>query len=172
MSDRIAVFNDAVIQQLDAPAELYEQPQNAFVARLIGENNRLHGKVVAMKGSTCKLEVAGAGNVQALEINVGAVGRPIVLSLRPERVQLNLTLGALPNVFSARVAEVIELSDNVRTRVSVCCHDDFVNNLPNSEGLVQLDPGTAITIGWKTENCRALDARDDDRGFTASKADL
>ncbi len=39
MSDRIAVFHRGRIQQLDAPAQLYETPANAFVARFIGENN-------------------------------------------------------------------------------------------------------------------------------------
>ncbi|WP_456748737.1 ABC transporter ATP-binding protein [Bradyrhizobium sp. USDA 4354] len=158
MSDRIAVFNDGLIQQLAAPAELYERPQNAFVAQFVGENNRLHGKVVAMNDATCKVEIPGAGNVQALAINVEAVGRSTLLSLRPERVKLNPTPGSLPNVFSARVAEVIYLGDHVRARVSVCGHDDFVIKLPNSEGVVQVEPGAAITVGWKTEDCRALDA--------------
>ena len=36
MSDRIAVFNDGVIQQLSTPDRLYESPQNAFVAQFIG----------------------------------------------------------------------------------------------------------------------------------------
>ncbi|MBZ9603062.1 ABC transporter ATP-binding protein [Phyllobacterium chamaecytisi] len=158
MSDRIAVFNDGAIQQLAAPAELYERPQNAFVAQFIGENNRLQGTVLARNGTTCKVEVPNAGNVQALAVNVEVVGRPTVLSLRPERVKLNPPPGSLPNIFKAQVAEVIYLGDHVRIRVSVCGHDDFVIKLPNSEGVVQLDPGTAITIGWKTEDCRALDA--------------
>ncbi|WP_342734245.1 ABC transporter ATP-binding protein [Bradyrhizobium sp. B117] len=158
MSDRIAVFNDGVIQQLAAPADLYERPQNAFVAQFIGENNRMHGKVVAMNGATCKVEIAGAGSVQALAINVEAVGRLTELSLRPERVKLNPMPGSLPNVFSARVADVIYLGDHVRARISVCGHDDFVIKLPNSEGVTQVEPGAAITIGWKTEDCRALDA--------------
>ncbi|MEY9104493.1 putative spermidine/putrescine transport system ATP-binding protein [Bradyrhizobium yuanmingense] len=158
MSDRIAVFNDGVIQQIAAPAELYERPQNAFVAQFVGENNRLHGKVVAMNGATCKVEIPGAGNVEALAINVEAIGRPTVLSLRPERVKLNPMPGSLPNVFSVRVAEVIYLGDHVRARVSVCGHDDFVIKLPNSEGVVNVEPGTEITIGWRAEDCRALDA--------------
>ncbi|MGY4408330.1 putative spermidine/putrescine transport system ATP-binding protein [Bradyrhizobium sp. LB7.1] len=158
MSDRIAVFNDGVIQQLAAPAELYERPQNAFVAQFIGENNRLHGKVVAMNGAICKVEIPGAGNVQALAVDIEAAGRPTVLSLRPERVKLNPAPGSLPNVFGALVAEVIYLGDHVRARVSVCGHDDFVIKLPNSDGVVQLETGTAITIGWKAEDCRALNA--------------
>ncbi|MCS3765895.1 MULTISPECIES: ABC transporter ATP-binding protein [Bradyrhizobium] len=157
MSDRIAVFNDGNVQQLAAPAELYERPQNAFVAQFIGENNRLRGKIVAMNGATCSVEIPGAGNVQALAINVEAIGQPTVLSLRPERVKLNPAPGSLPNIFSAQVGEVIYLGDHVRTRISVCGHDDFVVKLPNSEGTVQVEPGAVITIGWKTEDCRALD---------------
>ena len=45
MSNRIAVFNDGVIQQLAAPDTLYERPDNAFVAQFIGENNKLRGTV-------------------------------------------------------------------------------------------------------------------------------
>jgi putative spermidine/putrescine transport system ATP-binding protein len=41
MSDRVAVFNDGRIQQLAPPDELYERPDNAFVAQFIGENNKL-----------------------------------------------------------------------------------------------------------------------------------
>ncbi|MGY3361779.1 ABC-type Fe3+/spermidine/putrescine transport system ATPase subunit [Bradyrhizobium sp. GM0.4] len=137
---------------------LYERPQNAFVAQFVGENNQLRGKVVAMNGETCKVEIPGAADVQALAVNVEVVGLQAVLSLRPERVRLNPAPGSLPNVFSARVAEVIYLGDHVRARVSVCGHDDFVIKLPNSEGVIQLEPETVITIGWKTEDCRALDA--------------
>ena len=45
MSNRVAVFNDGVIQQLAAPNVLYERPDNAFVAQFIGENNTLVGDV-------------------------------------------------------------------------------------------------------------------------------
>ncbi|MGY4489458.1 ABC-type Fe3+/spermidine/putrescine transport system ATPase subunit [Bradyrhizobium sp. LM3.2] len=158
MSDRIAVFNEGVIQQLAAPGELYERPQNAFVARFVGENNRLHGQVVAMNGAECTVEIAGVGNVQALAVNVEAIGRPTVLSLRPERVKLNPTPGSLPNVFSAKVAEIIYLGDHLRARLSVCGNDDFVVKLRNSEGMLQVEAGALITIGWDTEDCRALDA--------------
>ncbi|RVC61963.1 ABC transporter ATP-binding protein, partial [Mesorhizobium sp. M2A.F.Ca.ET.046.02.1.1] len=156
MSDRIAVFNDGVIQQLATPAELYERPQNPFVAQFIGENNRLHGNVIALNGTTCTVEIPGAGNVQALAVNVDMVGRPTVLSLRPERVKLNPTPGSVPNVFSARVAEVVYLGDHVRARMSVCGRDDFVVKLSNSEGVAHVEPGAAVTVGWRTEDCRAL----------------
>jgi putative spermidine/putrescine transport system ATP-binding protein len=158
MSDRIAVFNDGVIQQLARPADLYERPDNAFVAQFIGENNRLRGLVTAMNGTTCQVDIPGGGPVRALAVNVAGIGQTTTLSLRPERVKINPAAGSMPNLFDAEVRELIYLGDHVRTRVSVCGHEDFVVKLPNAEGGVQFAPGAKITIGWKTEDCRALDA--------------
>ena len=54
MSNRIAVFNDGVIQQ---PADLYERPDNSFVAQFIGENNKLVGTVIEQNGDDCAVEL-------------------------------------------------------------------------------------------------------------------
>jgi putative spermidine/putrescine transport system ATP-binding protein len=158
MSDRIAVFNDGVIQQLATPDDLYERPQNSFVAQFIGENNKLKGKVVHMNGAACQVEVDGGAKVEALPIKVEGVGAPTTLSLRPERVKLNPVNGSCTNIFSARVEELIYLGDHTRVRASVCGSDDFVIKVPNAEGVPDLAPGSTISIGWKKEDCRALDA--------------
>jgi putative spermidine/putrescine transport system ATP-binding protein len=158
MSNRIAVFNDGVIQQLSTPDELYERPQSAFVAQFIGENNKLKGTVKSLNGGTCVVEIEGGSTVHATAVNIDQVGAPTTLSLRPERVKINPANGSMPNVFGAQVEELIYLGDHIRTRVSVCGHSDFVIKLPNAEGKVQFEPGSKISVGWKTEDCRALDA--------------
>ena len=158
MSDRIAVFNDGAIQQLATPDDLYERPQNSFVAQFIGENNRLHGKVIAVNGTACQVEVAGGSKVEAMPVKVGGPGAATTLSLRPERVRLNPVNGGCVNIFSAQVEELIYLGDHTRVRASVCGNHDFVIKVPNSEGVPNLTPGAAITVGWKKEDCRALDA--------------
>jgi putative spermidine/putrescine transport system ATP-binding protein len=157
MSDRIAVFNDGAIQQLASPGDLYEQPQNSFVAQFIGENNKIKGRIVAMNGTGCQVEVLGAGNVQALAVKVG-MGEATTLSLRPERVRVNPAPGTLPNIFTGRVEELIYLGDHTRVRATVCGNSDFVIKVPNSEGVPVLTPGASISVGWKKEDCRALDA--------------
>jgi putative spermidine/putrescine transport system ATP-binding protein len=111
-----------------------------------------------MNGTTCQVQIPGSAAIRALAVNVDAVGQATTLSLRPERVKINPPEGSVPNLFNAEVRELIYLGDHVRTRVSVCGHDDFVVKLPNAEGAVQFEPGAKITIGWKTEDCRALDA--------------
>jgi putative spermidine/putrescine transport system ATP-binding protein len=57
MSDRIAVFNQGIIQQIDLPDRLYQQPANSFVANFIGENNRLNGIVREVSEGICRVEL-------------------------------------------------------------------------------------------------------------------
>ena len=158
MSDRIAVFNDGEIQQLATPGDLYERPANSFVAQFIGENNKIRGRVVAMNGESCRVEVEGGGHVEALPVAVSSIGVPTTLSLRPERVRIGPVNGACSNVFSARVEELIYLGDHTRVRATVCGSSEFVIKVPNSEGVPDLQPGATISVGWKKEDCRALDA--------------
>jgi putative spermidine/putrescine transport system ATP-binding protein len=156
MSDRIAVFDDGIIQQLAPPADLYERPENAFVAAFIGENNRLSGKVTALNGTGCKVELDDGSEVHALKVNVGQVGDRTTLSLRPERVMIEP--GDLPNSFDAQVKELIYLGDHIRTRVQLCGNDDFIIKIPNAQNHAQLSVGETVKVGWAVDDCRALDA--------------
>ena len=157
MSDRIAVLNHGRIQQLASPQDLYERPENAFVAQFIGESNRLVGTVREVNGHTCMVEVEG-GSVHALAVNVDGAGSRSALSLRPERVLVDPAPGSCPNLFEARVEELIYHGDHTRLRVRACGSDDFVIKVPNAAGHVHLAVGAAIQVGWRVEDCRALDA--------------
>ena len=158
MSDRIAVFNDGVIQQLAPPDQLYELPDNAFVAQFIGENNKLMGEVTEINGKTCTVKAEDGSVIEALLVNAEGVGNPTTLSLRPERVFVRPAEGSCKNVFDAKVKELIYLGDHMRTRVSICGHDDFVIKVPNSAGHQHLKTGETVQVGWHAEDCRALDA--------------
>ena len=161
MSDRIAVFDDGVIQQLSTPDELYERPRNSFVARFIGENNRLLGAVVEDLGDDVRVRIDGGdGLVRARKINVGGVGNRTTLSLRPERVTVNPPDGTMENTFSATTEELIYLGDHIRTRFTVCGHGDFIVKIPNSAVHDRLGRGETVRIGWNAEDCRALDPSD------------
>ena len=158
MSDRIAVFNQGHIQQLASPADLYERPQNAFVAQFIGENNRLHGKVVEISGSTCRVSTRCGRLVTASAVNVERAGAATTVSVRPERIALNPAAGSKDNVVTGRVRELVYLGDHKRVRVSVFEDDEFVLKLLNIDHSSRLEPGMVVEIGWNTHDCLALDA--------------
>jgi len=157
MSNRIAVFEDGVMQQLASPADLYERPENAFVAAFIGENNRLPGKIESVNGQDCDVRLDDGSLVRALPVNVSGKGEATTLSLRPERVRINPD-GGIDNAFEAKVEELIYLGDHIRTRVNVCGNDEFIIKVPNSDMKGRLAAGETIRVGWSAQDCRALDA--------------
>ncbi|SDH52521.1 ABC transporter ATP-binding protein [Roseospirillum parvum] len=158
MSNRIAVFDDGVIQQLDEPDQLYEKPVNTFCANFIGENNRLDGEVKSMdEGGLCTVALPDGTSIKALAVNVEGVGSRTALSLRPERVRIAPEAGSLPNIFPARVEELIYLGDHIRTRISLCGNDQFIVKVPNAQGHATLKRGATVDVGWVADDCRALD---------------
>ena len=70
MSDRVAVFNDGRIQQLAPPAELYESPENSFVAQFIGENNTLEGVVKEISNGVALVQLNDGNVIDCKPVNV------------------------------------------------------------------------------------------------------
>ena len=159
MSDRVAVFDDGRIQQLAPPDQLYESPQNSFVAQFIGENNTLTGVVKEIGNGKCLVQLDGGDLIDAKPVNVKNVGDRTKVSIRPERVEINKDrLSPDAHTLKAEVLEFIYMGDIFRTRLRVAGHDDFVIKTRNAPDQVRLQPGAMIDIGWLPEDCHALDA--------------
>ena len=159
MSDRVAVFDDGQIQQLAPPAELYESPQNSFVAQFIGENNTLEGVVKEITNGMALVQLDDGKLIDCNPINVSKAGERTRVSIRPERVEFNkdrLQDGA--HTLSAEVLEFIYMGDIFRTRLRVAGNDEFIVKTRNAPDQVRLEPGAQIEIGWLPSDCRALDA--------------
>ncbi|GIK27757.1 MAG: ABC transporter ATP-binding protein [Chloroflexi bacterium] len=99
MSDRLAVFNHGRIEQIGAPADVYERPLTAFVAGFVGTTNILTDDIA-----------------QRL------VGRPAALSIRPEKIRL-LPQGTIPDpdqfAASGTVRDVIYVGMTTRFIVAL-----------------------------------------------------
>ncbi|MGI9338536.1 MAG: ABC transporter ATP-binding protein [Gammaproteobacteria bacterium] len=166
MSDRIAVFDNGIIQQLDSAEDLYEKPQNAFVAGFIGENNALTGKITARgKDGFCTVAAGkdAAQKVNALNIADAKAGETTTLSLRPERVFLgdgkNINAGNAGggiNRFDGCVQECIYMGDHIRIRLSLLDNDEFIVKVANDRKHRELTTGNTIPLYWLAEDCRAL----------------
>ena len=158
MSDRVAVFNDGVIQQLDAPSELYERPKNSFVAQFIGENNKLPGVIEELDGQKCLVRLGTGELIDATPVNVREKGQKTLVSIRPERVEFKpemMPAGA--HMIDAEVLDVIYMGDILRAILRVAGNDDFVMKMRNTLGQTRLSSGQKIKVGWHPQDARALD---------------
>ena len=152
MSDRIAVFHHGRIQQLAKPSELYERPANAFVASVIGENNRFDGTLVARDGASCRVRLADGSELDATVDTDIAPGAAVVLSLRPERVTIGPRPGA--NTLPAQMLEVIYLGDHCKLRMRVAGSEEFVAKVPAAG--VAWNRGDTLIVSWPAQACLAL----------------
>jgi len=157
MSDRVAVFNAGVIQQLAAPDILYEQPENAFVADFIGDNNCLIGVLNSENNSSCNVTLSDGSTIIANNINTSGKGDKTRLSIRPERIIINPKAGSVANIFQAKAVELIYHGDHIRTRMEVCGNNNFIVKIPNASHHADIKTGDTVRIGWHSKDCRALD---------------
>jgi ABC-type Fe3+/spermidine/putrescine transport system ATPase subunit len=89
ISDRIAVMNRGVVEQIGAPEEIYERPASAFVATFMGSVSLLHGRVTPV-GSLLLEE----GIELAVDLGQAASGRRVTIGVRPENVTITAPAGA------------------------------------------------------------------------------
>ena len=86
MSDRIAVMNDGVIEQLGTAEEIYGRPASRFVAGFVGQINLLSGHVVGEEGEWVVVEAAGV-RIRAAKQDSVRTGSEVSLGIRPELFQ-------------------------------------------------------------------------------------
>jgi spermidine/putrescine transport system ATP-binding protein len=87
MADTIAVMNKGEIEQMGAPAELYELPRTAFVANVLGQSNLFTGSVVSSKGDIVAVDVAGR-KVSVPRERAQRHAGEVTVGVRPEKVAL------------------------------------------------------------------------------------
>ncbi|MUL81153.1 MULTISPECIES: ABC transporter ATP-binding protein [unclassified Mycolicibacterium] len=142
LSDRIAVFNNARIEQIGSPTDLYEYPKSVFVARFLGESSLFYGKhedggVVYAYGRRL---VAGRGE--------SSPGASVAVVVRPERLRI-VTGEEEPDVVNAVPGTVIqEIYLGNSRKVEVRLPDDTIALVRESAG--SITPTQAGQRVWLT----------------------
>jgi len=149
MADRIAVLKDGILQQVESPQNLYDHPENVFVAGFIGSPsmNFFSGTIT---GSTDEMYVdSGAvrirlGQAEVKQLGQESVGREIIFGVRPEDIHHPdyVPAGVNKHLVEATV-DVTELMGN----------EIFVYLLSNDEQsfIARVDPRGHLKPGDKVQ---------------------
>ena len=89
MSDRIAVMNDGMIEQLSDPQTIYDRPETEFVARFIGHCNVVHATVSESSDGHAWCDAGSLGRLRMAATPETAAGAQIAVALRPESIELS-----------------------------------------------------------------------------------
>src|SRR5215469_8263828 len=162
MSDRIAVMNERLVEQLAAPREIYEHPASRFVAGFIGTSNLVSGTVQSVTGQTAVL-VHGGGQHVEVELQDGmrvAPGGPLELTVRPEKMTVSAQPGQVGCRLRGTVTEVVYLGTSTNYNVLTSTGDEvtvFVQNAESSEDLVARSQD--VWLCWEPRHSYAIGAR-------------
>ena len=113
MSTRMAVMNEGRIRQIGTPSEIYEYPNNRFVAGFIGAVNQFDGRVVEHQGEELVVHCESAGSDLRVRTQQGVTsGTPVAIAVRPEKVRISAEQPPPEeNTLSGTVEEIAYLGD-------------------------------------------------------------
>ncbi|MFD5410585.1 ABC transporter ATP-binding protein [Streptomyces nojiriensis] len=167
MADTVAVMNGGRVEQLGAPAELYENPGTTFVANFLGTSNLIEASVesvgsevvVSASGTTLRLPAARCSTTPR-------AGGKLLVGVRPEKVSLvpaeeENAIAAGRNKITGRIAasSFIGVSTQFVIDSPVCPElEVYVQNIERDSRLV---PGAEVVLHWNPEHTFGLDAAQD-----------
>ena len=145
MADRIAVMQHGVVEQVDAPVDLYERPRTLFVARFIGNNDIFKGRVTA-----AGVDVPGLGVLPAIHDGVEP-GAEAYLAVRPENVQV---VPVEEGVLHGEVIDTQFYGGLSTLAVGVAGYDHPV--MVTQHGATRLGRETRVGLTWPAEHAVVL----------------
>jgi spermidine/putrescine transport system ATP-binding protein len=154
MSDRIAVMSDGRVQQVGTARDIYETPNNRFVADFIGETNILEVEVHGVDAGRASLTLPGGHQLTCPSASA-TPGRH-ALSIRPERVTITSDSGSPDAGFSATVDRVVYLGTDLQVLARLADGSPFSIRLQNAARTAVPDPGQIIGLHLEEGAARLL----------------
>jgi spermidine/putrescine transport system ATP-binding protein len=158
LSDRIAVMNQGKIEQIGTPSQIYEHPKTAFVADFIGDTNLFSGEITALEAEYVQIVTKTGFTivVARAEDTPTELLKSVVVSVRPEKIQLSLYQPSLVNnCFEGRLVNVMYLGTHVNYVVQLINGININVLQPNTLGNLP-DCNTPIYAWWGESDCLAI----------------
>ncbi|MDH2430124.1 ABC transporter ATP-binding protein [Sphaerisporangium sp. TRM90804] len=158
MSDRIAVMNDGLVEQLAGPREIYERPATTFVAGFIGTSNLLSGTAERVDGGTALLRVGERGRVLVPVGDDVRQGGAVEVTVRPEKIRISVEEPAADvSAVPGTVAEVVYLGTYNSYAVNLAGGAEFTvfeQNASNSD--ITAERGASVWLSWQPQHSYAI----------------
>jgi spermidine/putrescine transport system ATP-binding protein len=159
MSDRIAVMNDGVIEQLDDPRSIYQRPQTPFVADFVGVLNAMELRVDEVDELTATMVVAEGQRVRVPVPTGASVGSALTAAVRPERVRVHRrgpVDAGVDSRLEGRVGLVVYLGTITQLHVETKLGARIVaHRLSGDEG-ADVREGDEVVLSWDRDDASVL----------------
>jgi len=150
MSDRIAVMNEGVIEQVGSPEDIYQRPASLFVAAFIGSANLLPGTVVTSDAASAIVELRAGVRMRASNAGVPLpAGEPCTVMLRPERLPPSLEAPADGQGLPATVVHVVFQGAITRLQLVLADGTTVVSHVGSHGWVSSVRAGQSLWLTWE-----------------------
>ena len=157
ISDRVAVLNRGIVEQLGTPDDLYDRPSNRFVADFIGESNFLTGHVAEIANGNCRVVTTMGLALQCPVQEKVAIGQEITVAVRPESILIvSGPLSSDVNQLEGELEEVIYYGEATRLSIRVNERESLIVKQANTGLQDSLVIGEKICMRWKQSKTTML----------------
>jgi spermidine/putrescine transport system ATP-binding protein len=155
MSDRIAVMNAGVIDQIGPPREIYERPATPFVADFVGVLNAMRLRIDEVSGSD---GIARVSDTERIVVpGASTAGAQVLVAVRPERIRIAAGAGAdADSRVTGRITQVVYLGTLTQFHVEASHGERLVIHRLSDEPAAALGQGDEVTLGWDREDAAIL----------------
>lgn len=157
MSDRIAVFDDGVVQQCASPDTLYEEPENTFVADFIGENNHIPAKVIEPNGNFFEILLGDKSRIRAISHHDLKAGQDCILTIRPENLSIGTPSSDNDNKIKAKFITQLYVGDFIRYFFELGDKTEVMIKTLNDHQAPSFRPGEIANLTWFATSGLALE---------------
>ncbi|MDA0370658.1 MAG: ABC transporter ATP-binding protein [Actinomycetota bacterium] len=169
MSDRIAVMNEGVVEQIGSPEEIYNRPESLFVAGFIGSANLLPGNVRDANADGCVVELLTGQKIAATGRH--SVGDKVSVMLRPERLHPVAERPADGFGLQGTVTSVIFQGAWLRVVIELPDGTELSTEADADSDLPSLRPGQEHWVAWSNTAAYALAGWPERAGATGLDVD-
>jgi len=159
MSDRIAVMNQGLIEQLGSPREIYERPQTPFVADFVGVLNAMEIRVDEVRDLTAVMRVGGGERVEVPVPTGASMGQRLTAAVRPERVRVQ-PAGAADNGTGSRlggeIALIVYLGTLTQFHVETSLGTRLIAHRLSDEAAGDVRQGEKVVLTWDRDDASVL----------------
>jgi spermidine/putrescine transport system ATP-binding protein len=154
MSDRIAVMNGGVVEQLATPRELYQRPATAFVAGFIGTSNLIQLRVDRRDDAMLAMELGDGERILAVDPGGSAPAEHATITVRPEWIKLaNGAAEDRASYVGGTVIDVVYLGSITQLIVVLRTGERLtVHRLNDEVGAIDPRPGEPVMLRWAADH--------------------
>jgi spermidine/putrescine transport system ATP-binding protein len=150
MADTIAVMNEGKIEQMGSPADLYDNPETAFVANFLGQSNLIKGTISGNGGANQIVDLFGQ-KISLQKDRSHGVDNSIYAGIRPEKFRISrLETQTHGNILTGgKVEDVSYIGVSTQYQVLMPWGQELMVFEQNDDGVAPFSVGEPVNISWE-----------------------